>query len=51
MGYAVLEGLKIRLYGRLLLCLRDVHDLYREADDKRERAAAQSVGQMAESPA
>jgi hypothetical protein len=51
MGYAVLEGLKIRLYGRLLLCLRDVHDLYREADDKRERAAAQSVGRMAESPA
>jgi len=50
-GYAVLEGLKIRLYGRLLICLRDVHSLYREADSKRERAAAaRPIGRVAAEP-
>ncbi len=36
-GFSVLEGLKIRLYGRLLRCLGDVHALYREADARREQ--------------
>lgn len=39
-AYSILEGVKIRLYGRLLEALRDVHDLYREADDRRSRAPA-----------
>lgn len=38
-GYAVLEGVKIRLYGRLLLTLRSVQTLYRDADDRRSKAA------------
>lgn len=39
-GYSVLEGVKIRLYGRLLQSLRSVHDLYREADDRRMRGTS-----------
>jgi len=41
-GFSILEGLKIRLYGRLLNSLRDVQVLFDEADQKREskRAAA-----------
>jgi hypothetical protein len=49
-GYAVLEGLKIRLYGRLLGCLRDVHLLYREADERREQEAGASLGRIAAEP-
>jgi hypothetical protein len=47
-GYSVLEGLKIRLYGRLLHCLRDVHDLYQEAD--RKRTGRQSDGAAGMTP-
>jgi len=36
-GFSALEGLKIRLYGRLLRCLGDVHALYREADTKQDK--------------
>jgi hypothetical protein len=36
MAYAVLEGLKIRLYGRLLESLDVVHALYADADARRE---------------
>jgi hypothetical protein len=50
MGYAVLEALKIRLYGRLLICLKDVHDLYREADAKRSREPSGVVGRVAAEP-
>jgi hypothetical protein len=39
MGYAVLEALKIRLYGRLLICLKDVQSIYREAAVARSRPA------------
>jgi len=39
-AYAGLEGLKIRLYSRLLGSLRDVEALYQEADARREQAAA-----------
>ncbi|MHA7835907.1 MAG: hypothetical protein ACX98W_00435 [bacterium] len=39
-AYAGLEGLKIRLYGRLLGSLRDVEALYQKADARREQAAA-----------
>ena len=39
-AYAGLEGLKIRLYSRLLGSLRDVEALYQQADARREQAAA-----------
>lgn len=39
-AYAGLEGLKIRLYSRLLRSLRDVEALYQQADARREQAAA-----------
>ncbi len=39
-AYAVLEGLKIRVYGRLLEAIRDVEALYRQADARREQAAS-----------
>ncbi len=37
-AYAGLEGLKIRLYSRLLDSLRDVEALYHKADARREQA-------------
>jgi hypothetical protein len=42
MGFSILEGLKIRLYGRLLMSLRDVQLLFEEADQRHEanKAAA-----------
>jgi hypothetical protein len=43
-GYAVLEGVKIRLYGRLLIALRGVHDLYREAEERRSGGTAPMAG-------
>jgi hypothetical protein len=39
-AYAGLEGLKIRLYARLLDCLRDVEALYHKADARREQASS-----------
>jgi hypothetical protein len=36
-GYSVLEALKIRLYRRLLMRVRDVQTLYREADSRRQQ--------------
>jgi hypothetical protein len=39
-AYAGLEGLKIRLYARLLDCLRDVEALYHKADARREPASS-----------
>jgi hypothetical protein len=39
-AYAGLEGLKIRLYSRLLASLRDVEALYHQADARREQASA-----------
>ena len=39
-GFAILEGLKIRLYGRLLHSLRDVQILFDEADRRRESQRA-----------
>jgi hypothetical protein len=38
-AYAGLEGLKIRLYARLLDSLRDVQGLYQQADARREQSA------------
>jgi len=40
-AYAGLEGLKIRLYARLLASLREVETLYHQADARREQAGAQ----------
>lgn len=40
MAYAGLEGLKIRLYARLLASLRDVEALYHKADARRDQASA-----------
>ncbi len=39
-GFSILEGLKIRLYGRLLVSLRDVQLLFEEADQRREAKKA-----------
>ena len=39
-AYAGLEGLKIRLYARLLDSVRDVESLYQRADARREQAHA-----------
>ena len=39
-AYAALEGLKIRIYARLLDSLRDVEALYQKADARREQASA-----------
>jgi hypothetical protein len=39
-AYAGLEGLKIRLYARLLASIRDVEALYHKADARREQASA-----------
>jgi biopolymer transport protein ExbB/TolQ len=36
-AYAILDGFKIRLYGRLLACVADVRSLFREADAQREQ--------------
>jgi hypothetical protein len=40
-AYAGLEGMKIRLYSRLLSSLRDVEALYHKADARREQATAE----------
>jgi len=42
-AYAVLEALKIRLYGRLLDAMRDVEALHHEADARREQAAPERL--------
>jgi hypothetical protein len=39
-AYAALEGLKIRLYARLLGSIRDVEALYHKADARREEASS-----------
>lgn len=39
-AYAGLEGLKIKIYSRLLASLRDVEALYHKADARREQASA-----------
>ena len=38
MGFAALEAMKIRLYGRLLNCLDDVVSLQRAAGERRAAA-------------
>ena len=35
-GFAILEGMKIRLYGRLLDALRDVQTLFEQAESRRD---------------
>jgi hypothetical protein len=37
-GFSTLEGLKIRLYGRLLTCLEEVLDLQRRSEETRAKA-------------
>ena len=37
MAYSCLEAMKIRLYGRLLKALDVVHELYEDADARREK--------------
>jgi len=41
-GFAILEGMKIRLYGRLLCCLDDVFSLQRAADARGSGSARRS---------
>ena len=43
-AYAGLEGFKIRLYARLLNSMRDVEDLYHQADARREQASGGRSG-------
>ena len=43
-AYAGLEGLKIRLYSRLLDSLRDVEALFHKADARREQASGGRAG-------
>jgi hypothetical protein len=43
-AYAGLEGLKIRLYSRLLDSLRDVEALFHKADARREQASNSRSG-------
>jgi hypothetical protein len=50
-AYAGLEGLKIRLYSRLLSSLRDVEGLYREADARREQARSERPAMPKPAPA
>jgi hypothetical protein len=40
-AFALLEGFKVRLYRRLLLCLSDVQELFEEAEEKRLPAASE----------
>ncbi len=41
-GFSILEGMKIRLYGRLLVALHDVQILFEEADGRQEEKKRQS---------
>lgn len=34
-AFSVLEGVKVRLYRRLLVCLSDVQQLFEQAEEKR----------------
>ena len=43
-AYAGLEGLKIRLYGRLLHALRDVEALFQQAGARREQVTSERAG-------
>jgi hypothetical protein len=38
-GFSMLEGLKIRLYGRLLACLDEVLELQRRSDERAAKAS------------
>ena len=48
LGYALLEALKLRLYGRMLRCLDEVVALHRTAED---RAGATGQGAASAAPA
>jgi len=50
-AYAALEGLKIRLYARLLDSLRDVEVLFHKADARREQASSERSGMPKGAPA
>lgn len=50
-AYAGLEGLKIRLYARLLDTVRDVESLYHQADTRREEDQIAGPGMQKGAPA
>ena len=50
-AYAALEGLKIRVYARLLASLRDVEALFHKADARREQASAERSAMPKSAPA
>jgi hypothetical protein len=50
-AYAALEGLKIRIYARLLSSLRDVEALFHQADARREQAASGRSAMPTSAPA
>ena len=39
LGYALLEALRLRIYGRLLRCLDEVVGLHRAFEERQERSA------------
>ncbi len=39
-GFAILEGIKIRLYSRLLISVREVENLYSDAETRRDSPAS-----------
>jgi len=43
LGYATLEALRLRIYGRLLRCLDEVVGLHRAFEERQERTAAQAA--------
>ena len=43
-GFAILEGVKIRLFTRLLSALREVESLYSDAESKRNSAGGEAPG-------
>lgn len=50
-AYAGLEGLKIKIYSRLLVSLREVEALYHKADARREQASADRSAMPKSAPA
>jgi hypothetical protein len=50
LGYALIESVKLRLYGRMLRCLDEVVSLHRQSEERAERSSA-TKGVPAPSPA
>jgi hypothetical protein len=51
LGYALLEAIKLRLYGRALRCLDEVVSLHRLAEERAERTSSATSAARVPSPA